>query len=59
MKKSTTFFEAKFPDYTRLLKNFRSFEVTVAAYTSGFDVVALGVTEPVKFIVNLEMNLLD
>ena len=59
MKKSTTFFEAKFPDYTRLLKNSYSFEVTVAAYSSGFDVVALGVTEPVEFIVNLEMNLLD
>jgi hypothetical protein len=59
MKKSTTFFEAKFPDYTRLLKNSCSFEVSVAAYSSGFDVVALGVTEPVEFIVNLEMNLLD
>jgi hypothetical protein len=58
MKKSTTFFEAKFPDYTRLLKNSRSVEVAVPAYSSGFDVVALGVNEPVEFIVfvNLEMN---
>jgi hypothetical protein len=43
------------------LKNSRSVEVAVPAYSSGFDVVALGVNEPVEFIVfvNLEMNLLD
>ena len=59
MKKSTTFFEAKFIDYTRFMKNSRSFEVTVAAYSSGFDVVVKGVREPVEFITGLEMKLLN
>jgi hypothetical protein len=59
MKKSTTFFEAKFIDYTRFLKNSRSFEVTVAAYSSGFDVVVKVVMEPVELIADLEMELLD
>ena len=59
MKKSTTFFEAKFNDYTRFLKNSRSFEVSVAAYSSGYDVVVKVVMEPVEFITDLEMKLLD
>jgi hypothetical protein len=58
MKKSTTFFEAKFKDHTRFLKN-SFFEGAVAAYSSGFDVVAMGVTEPVQFIADLEMKLFD
>jgi hypothetical protein len=59
MKKSTTFFEAKFIDYTRFLKNSRSLEVAVAAYSSGFDDVVKVVMEPVEFITDLEMKLLD
>jgi hypothetical protein len=47
MKKSTTFFEAKFNDYTRFLKNSRSFEVAIAVYSLGFDVVVKVVMEPV------------
>ena len=58
MKKSTTFFEAKFIDYTRVLKN-SFFEGAVAVYSLGLDVVVKGVTEPVEFIASLEMKLLD
>jgi hypothetical protein len=59
MKKSTTFFEAKFDDCTRFLKNSHSIEVAVAAYSSGFEVVVRGVAEHVEFIMDLEMNVLD
>jgi hypothetical protein len=58
MKKSTTFFEAKFEDHTGFLKN-SFFESAIAAYSSGFGVVAMGVTEPVQFIADHEMKLLD
>jgi hypothetical protein len=58
MKKSTTFFEAKFKDHTRFLKN-SFFHGAVAAYSLGFDVVALGFTGPVQFIADLEMKLFD
>jgi hypothetical protein len=59
MKKSTTFFEAKSTDYTRFLKNTHYSEGAIAAFSSGFDVVVKGVTEPVEFIADLEMKLLD
>jgi hypothetical protein len=59
MKKSTTFFEAKFIDHIRFLKNSFFFEGAVAEYSSGLDVVVKGVTEPIEFITDLEMNLLD
>jgi hypothetical protein len=58
MKKSTTFFEAKFKDHTRFLQN-SFFKGDAAAYSSGFGVVAMDVTEPVQFITDLEMKLLD
>jgi hypothetical protein len=59
MKKSTTFFEAKFTDYTGFLENSHFFAFAIAQYSPEFDVVVNGVKEPVLFIDNLEMNLLD
>jgi hypothetical protein len=46
MKKSTTFFEAKFTDYTGLLENYHFFAFAIARYSPGFDVVVKVVTEP-------------
>jgi hypothetical protein len=59
MKKSTTFFGAKFTDYTSLSQNSHFFAMAIAQYSPGFDVVIMGVTEPVQFIDVLEMKLLD
>ena len=59
MKKSTTFFRAKFTDYTSLSQNSHFFVMAIAQYIPGFDVVVMDVTEPVQFIDDLGMKLLD
>jgi hypothetical protein len=56
MKKSTTFFEAKFIDYTGLLENFCFLAWAIVSYGPEFDVVVKGVTKHIEFINDLEMK---
>jgi hypothetical protein len=59
---STTFFKAKFVDYTRFLENSCSFAGAIALYSLyslEYDFVVKGVIEPVQFIRHLKMQLLD
>jgi hypothetical protein len=58
MKKSTTFFEAKFINYTGLLESPRFFAGSIVAYIPAFGVVVRGVTKLFEFINGREMKLL-
>jgi hypothetical protein len=58
MKKSTTFFEAKFMNYTGLLENVSFLAGAIGSYSPEFDVVVKGVAKHIEFINELEMKLL-
>jgi hypothetical protein len=58
MKKSTTFFEAKFMNYTGLLDNLSFLAGAIVSFSPRFDVFVKGVAKHIEFINDLEMKLL-
>jgi hypothetical protein len=58
MKKSTTFFVAKFTDYIGFLENSRFFARSIISDSPELDIVVKGITKPNEFIENFEMKLL-